>query len=76
MLKGDRERGCALGRGDIADCETCAAWDCDLDSDMERSEVGVPSSTAELEGGCWPAVRVSIWVCCWRIMLRRRFCES
>lgn len=60
-------------------CEGCGGteeggWE----TDMERSEVGVAasSSTAEVEGGgcvvwsCW------IWDCCWRIMLRRRFCGS
>lgn len=36
----------------MVDCGTCAAWDCDLESDIERSEVGVLSSTAELEGCC------------------------
>jgi hypothetical protein len=40
--------------------------------DIERSEVGVLSSTAEVEG-CWLAWRVEIWACCVRIMLRRRF---
>ena len=61
MLKGDRERGyAALGSGEMADVGACAAWDCDRERDMERSEVGVLSSTAELEGGCWPVVRVSI----------------
>lgn len=57
---------------DVGTC-ACAACDWDRERDMERSEVGVLSSTAELEGCCWPAVRVSIWACCWRIMLRRRF---
>lgn len=65
MLKGDRERGsAALGKGEIVDDGRCAACDWDRDRDMERSEVGVLSSTAELEGCCWPAVRVSIWFCC------------
>jgi hypothetical protein len=47
------------------------------DMDIERSEVGVLSSTAEVEGGGWEpeveAWRVEIWACWVRIMLRRRF---
>lgn len=46
---------------------------------MERSEVGVLSSTAEEEDGgcCWLVWRAVICSCCWRIMLRSRFtCPS
>lgn len=53
MLKGDRERGCAaLGSGEMVDVGACAACDWDRERDMDRSEVGVLSSTAELEGCC------------------------
>jgi hypothetical protein len=73
MPYGERERGCAvepIGMG-----ETLEWGSDDCGRDMERSEVGVLSSTAEEAFGicCWRAV---IWTCCWRIMFRRRFCKE
>lgn len=76
MPKGERERGCeAGGRGEMV---VGACVDCEREGgmDMERSEVGVLSSTAEDEG-CWLVCRVVIWSCCRRIMLSRRLtCPS
>lgn len=47
--------------------------ECEAGMDMERSEVGVPSSTtAEADEGCWLAWRLFIWACWVRIILRRR----
>jgi hypothetical protein len=60
--KGEWERGWFVvgigerGKGEMAACEGCADWG----RDMERSEVGVLSSTAEDEGGCWLAWRVEM----------------
>jgi hypothetical protein len=56
-------------------CEEKGAWAAEgmRGMDMERSEAGVLSSTAEVEAcGCcdW---RSWIWDSCWRIMPRRRF---
>lgn len=50
---GDLERGAAEGFGDIMACDPCAeCWYVD-GIDMERSEVGVPSSTAEVDDCGW-----------------------
>jgi hypothetical protein len=55
----------------------CVECESDGGIDMERSEVGVPSSTAKAEGCGWLAWRVLIWACWLRIMLSRRFtCPS
>lgn len=68
---GERERGCDTvpGSGGMLGWE--AGANCGID--MDRSDVGVLSSTAEEEPCCWLAWRVVIWACCWRIMLRSRF---
>lgn len=71
--KGERERGCAAeGRGEIMGGEMCEECDSEGGMDMERSEVGVLSSTADAEAWCWLAWRVLIWACWVRIMLSRR----
>lgn len=65
--KGECERG--WGTGDMP--WWAWDWDMDMDMDIERSDVGVLSSTAEVDC-CW-AWRVEICACWVRIMLRRRF---
>jgi len=71
---GERDRGwVADGKGETIGGEMCVDCVSEGGMDMERSEVGVLSSTAEAEGCCWFAWRVLIWVCWERIMLSRRF---
>lgn len=72
--KGERDRGCAAdGKGEVTGGEMCVECESDGGIDMERSEVGVPSSTAKAEGCGWLAWGVLIWACWLRIMLSRRF---
>jgi hypothetical protein len=72
--KGERDRGCvAEGRGEMTGGETSVDCGSEGGMDIDRSEVGVLSSTADAEGFGWLACRVLIWACCVRIMLRRRF---
>jgi hypothetical protein len=74
--KGECDRGwlVAIGSGEIGSGDMVAYEGCpDCGSDMERSEVGVLSSTAEDDGCCWFACSVEICACCWRIILSRRF---
>lgn len=57
MPKGECERGWfVIGMGEMAACDGWA----ECERDMERSEVGVLSSTADEEGCCWWACRVDI----------------
>ena len=72
--KGERDRGCAaIGKGEVIGGEMCVDCESGGGMDMERSEVGVLSSTAEAEGCCWFAWSVLIWACWERIMLSSRF---